>query len=88
MTRSRTGFGAAVERICSANHKSQSEIAAEIGVAPETVTRWKGEFSPPSGLLRKALDVLRQYEPALTAEALLSGPADDAGAGLVVGEGR
>jgi transcriptional regulator with XRE-family HTH domain len=71
MTRSITGFGAALERICSANGLTQKDIAAQIGVAPETVTRWKSDFSPPSDDLFRALDALRKYEPGLTADELV-----------------
>jgi transcriptional regulator with XRE-family HTH domain len=71
MTRSTTGFGAAVERICSANQLKQKDIAAAIGVAEETVTRWKSTFSPPADELFRALAVLRRYEPSLTAEQLV-----------------
>ncbi len=74
MTRSMTGFGVVLERVCAANDLTQKDLASEIGVAPETVTRWKGEFSPPSDELFRALAVLRRYEPGLAAEDLV-GPA-------------
>ena len=70
MTRSRSGFGIAVERICSANGLTQKEIADGIGVAPETVTRWKTVFTPPSAELFRALEYLRRFEPGLTADSL------------------
>jgi transcriptional regulator with XRE-family HTH domain len=70
-----TGFGAAVERICSSNGLTQKDIAAGIGVAPETVTRWKWSFSPPSDDLFRALAYLRRFEPGLAAEDLV-GPSE------------
>ncbi len=71
MTRSRTGFGEALERICSATGKSQKELASEMEVAPETASRWKTDFHPPSADLFRVLTVLRRYEPGLTAEDLV-----------------
>jgi len=66
-----TGFGVVVERVCDANDLTQKDIAAGIGVTPETVTRWKWQFSPPADELFRALAYLRQFEPGLQAEDLL-----------------
>lgn len=60
-----------LERICSANGLTQKDMAGLIGVAPETVTRWKSEFSPPTEDLFRALAALRQFEPGLTADELV-----------------
>jgi len=59
-----------VERICTGNNLTQKDIASEIGVAPETITRWKADFSPPFGELVRTLAVLRRYEPDLGVEDL------------------
>ena len=76
MTRSMTGFGVVLERVCAANQLTQKDVAAGIGVAPETVTRWKSEFSPPADELFRALAFLRRYEPDLSADDLVV-PAPD-----------
>jgi transcriptional regulator with XRE-family HTH domain len=78
MARSITGFGVVLERICSANDLTQKDIATEMGVAPETVTRWKTEFSPPSDELFRALAVLRRYVPGLSADDLVGSSSDPA----------
>ncbi len=77
MTRSMTGFGMVLERVCAANQLTQKDVAAGIGVAPETVTRWKSEFSSPADELFRALAFLRRYEPDLAADDLVApaGPA-------------
>ncbi len=72
MTRSMTGFGVVLERVCAANDLTQKDVAGEIGVAAETVTRWKTEFSPPADELFRALAFLRRYEPGLAADDLVA----------------
>ncbi len=71
-----TEFGRVVERICSAKGLTQKDIAEGIGVAAETITRWKTSFSPPAPELLRTLAYLRRFEPTLTAEDLLDIPAE------------
>ncbi len=66
-----TKFARLVERICSEHDLTQREVAEGIGVTPETITRWKASFSPPSSELIRAWTFLRRFDGALEISDLL-----------------
>ncbi len=69
MTQSSKGLGPVLAR----NPLTQKEIAAALGVAPETVTRWKrGDIAPGGQNLLRLLAFLRQHEPELQPEDLFA----------------
>ncbi len=69
-----TKFAVLVERICSEHDLTQREVAEGIGVTPETITRWKASFSPPSPELVRAWSFLRRFDEALQISDLLDVP--------------
>jgi len=67
MSSKHTGLKDAIER----NSLNQRELARALGVAPETITRWKsGERVPSGSNLMRLVAYLRQHEPTLQAEEL------------------
>jgi transcriptional regulator with XRE-family HTH domain len=61
-----TGLPEIVDRIAARKGITQRDIAATVGVAPETLSRWKRHRVMPSGdSLLKLLAGLQVYEPRL-----------------------
>ena len=59
--------------VISRNGLMQRDIAAAVGVAPETFSRWvSGRVTPGGENLVRLLDFLRKVEPGLQAEDILA----------------
>ena len=63
------GLGSILDR----NKVMQKDLATELGVAPETVSRWcTGEITPGGRTVLRIVGFLRRLEPRLRAEDLFA----------------
>jgi transcriptional regulator with XRE-family HTH domain len=75
MLRSTRRKQAPLEAAIRRNSVNQRQMAAAVGVSPETLSRWvRGHMRPTGDNLVRVLSYLRRFEPRLQAEDLLGAP--------------